>query len=114
SAVEYVDATIGIQADTANSTNNFFLQYVYDGVPATHVPDSGTVILFTRVITDVAEAPSETGSLKVIGRTVLAKDGVIYDASGRKVGEVRGRYLLPSPGIYFVRTEGRTYRILVR
>ncbi|NPB04412.1 MAG: hypothetical protein GXO39_08385, partial [Thermotogae bacterium] len=48
SAVEYVDATIGIQADTANSTNNFFLQYVYDSVPATHVPDSGTVILFFR------------------------------------------------------------------
>ncbi len=46
SSVEYSDATIGIQADTADTTNNFFLQYVYNATPSGHVPDSGTAILF--------------------------------------------------------------------
>ncbi len=47
SAVDYTDATIGIQDSTALSTNpTWFLEYVYNGTPATHIPDSGTAILF--------------------------------------------------------------------
>ncbi len=114
SAVEYNDATVGIQGDTANTTNNFFLEYVYNGTPSTHIPDSGTAILFTRITTDVAEAPSEIGSLRVVGRTVYAKSGRIYDSSGRLLGTFNGSYTFRSSGVFFVVSEGRTYRIIVR
>ncbi len=48
STMDYVDATVGIQDSTAAAGSNptWYLQYVYNGSPATHVPDSGTAILF--------------------------------------------------------------------
>ena len=49
SALDYVDATIGLQDSAADSLNNRFVQYVYYGDPANHIPDSGTVILFKKL-----------------------------------------------------------------
>jgi len=46
SQIYYNDATIGIQAEGADTVNNYYLQYVYGGNPSEHVPDSGTAILF--------------------------------------------------------------------
>ncbi len=49
STIDYNDATIGIQDSTAADTLNpsdWYLEYVYNGSPSTHVPDSGTAILF--------------------------------------------------------------------
>gem|GEM_PF-4881330 len=114
SSVYYSDATIGIQADTADTTNNFFLQYVYNATPSGHIPDSGTAILFTRVTTDVAEAPSVGEGLRVVGRTVYARSGRVYDLSGRLLGTFTGSYTFRSSGIFFVVSERRTYRVVVR
>ena len=115
SPVYYVDATVGIQGDTANTTNGFYLEYVYNGTPAEHIPDSGTAILFVRPIsTGISEAPSDNGSLKIVGRTVYARSGRIYDFSGRLVGTFTGSYTFRSSGIFFVVSEGRTYRVVVR
>ncbi len=49
SALDYVDATVGLQDSAADVTNNRFVQYVYNGDPANHIPDSGTVILFKKL-----------------------------------------------------------------
>ena len=116
SAIYYNDATIGIQGDTANSTNNFFLEYVYNGTPATHVPDSGTAILFVHpTSTDVVERSNDiTPSLRVVGRTLYAESGSVYDAAGRFVATFRGSYTLRSKGVFFVRVKGKVYRILAR
>ena len=48
SAIDYTDATIGIQDSTAavGINPNWYLEYVYNGNPSTHIPDSGTAILF--------------------------------------------------------------------
>ncbi len=48
SAIDYRDATVGIQDSTAADGINpsWYLEYVYNGTPSTHVPDSGTAILF--------------------------------------------------------------------
>ena len=48
SAIDYNDATIGIQDSTAAVGINpdWYLEYVYNGNPSTHIPDSGTAILF--------------------------------------------------------------------
>jgi len=46
SQIYYNDATIGIQAEGADTVNNYYLQYVYNGDPSGHIPDSGTAILF--------------------------------------------------------------------
>lgn len=115
SIVDYVDATIGIQGDSADTTNDFYLEYVYDSLPSGHIPDSGTAILFVRApATEVSEVPSNGSGLKVIGRTVYAEDGSVYDVSGRLLGTFKGKYVLPSRGLFFVRTGDRTYRIVVR
>ncbi|MEO0188182.1 MAG: hypothetical protein ABIL53_05530 [candidate division WOR-3 bacterium] len=48
STIDYGDATIGIQDSTAAAGTNptWYLQYVYNGSPSGHIPDSGTAILF--------------------------------------------------------------------
>jgi len=46
SAVYYEDATVGIQEIGANTSNRYYLEYVYNGSPSSHVPDSGTAIVF--------------------------------------------------------------------
>ncbi|NPA79730.1 MAG: hypothetical protein GXO29_01585 [Thermotogae bacterium] len=115
SALEYNDATIGIQGKGADTVNNYFLEYVYAGNPSTHIPDSGTAILFLYpVSTEIAEAPAEMGGLKVVGRTVIADEGSIYDATGRFVARFKERYYLPSSGIFFIVTDKGTYRVIVR
>ncbi len=47
STMDYVDATVGMQDSTAATGVNpdWYIQYVYNGLPDTHVPDSGTAIL---------------------------------------------------------------------
>ncbi len=49
SEIYYNDATIGIQDSAADTLNNRYVQYVYNGDPANHIPDSGTVILFKKL-----------------------------------------------------------------
>jgi len=51
SAVDYRDATIGVQDSTAATGENpdWYLQYVYNGIPSNHVPDSGTAVLIRRI-----------------------------------------------------------------
>ncbi len=46
SSVEYNDATVGIQASGATTSNGYYTEYVYNGTPSSHVPDSGTVVMF--------------------------------------------------------------------
>ena len=48
SNIYYNDATIGIQDSTAATGVNadWYLQYVYNGTPSGHIPDSATAILF--------------------------------------------------------------------
>ncbi|NPA80796.1 MAG: hypothetical protein GXO29_07090, partial [Thermotogae bacterium] len=54
SQIYYNDATIGIQDSTAGLGTNpdWYLQYLYGGSPSTHIPDSGTAILFVRPVFD--------------------------------------------------------------
>ncbi len=51
SAMDYNDATVGIQDSTAAEQVNpdWFIQYVYGGQPWYHIPDSGTAMLFHRI-----------------------------------------------------------------
>jgi len=51
SAVDYNDATVGMQDSTAATGLNpdWYVQYVYAGVPDNHVPDSGTAILIRYI-----------------------------------------------------------------
>ncbi len=51
SAVDYNDATVGMQDSTAATGTNpdWYVQYVYGGIPDNHVPDSGTAILIRFV-----------------------------------------------------------------
>ena len=51
STVDYRDATIGMQDKSAATGVNpdWYIQYVYNGVPDTHVPDSGTAILIQYI-----------------------------------------------------------------
>ena len=46
SSVYYNDATIGIQASGADTSNDYYIEYVYNGNPSAHVPDSGTAVMF--------------------------------------------------------------------
>ncbi len=46
SAVDYGDATVGIQNSGADTLNDYYMEYVYNGNPSSHIPDSGTVIMF--------------------------------------------------------------------
>ena len=117
SRIYYDNATIGIQDSTAATGVNpdWYLQYVYDAIPSGHVPDSGTAILFVRPVgTGVSEAPYGTESLSIVGRTVYAREGVVYDASGRTVATFSGSYTFRYSGVFFVRSKGRIYRVIVR
>ncbi len=46
SSVYYNDATVGIQASGATTSNGYYIEYVYNGSPSAHIPDSGTVVMF--------------------------------------------------------------------
>jgi len=84
SEIYYYDATIGIQDSAADLTNNHFLQYVYDGTPAEHVPDSGTAILFeypTIIDYDVAV-------IEVSPAGLIPVDTVVVEATVRNMGTV--------------------------
>ncbi len=61
---------------------------------------------------DVVTTAVEENPVEVVGRTVVAEEGVIYDASGRLVGKFRGRYTLPK-GVYFVEVRGRMHRVVI-
>ena len=117
SYIYYDNATIGIQDSTASTGENpdWYLQYVYDAVPSSHVPDSGTAVLFVySVRTGTSEATLEADPLRVVGRTVYAREGTVYDVSGRLLSTFRGLYVFSSPGIFFVLSEGKYYRLIVR
>jgi len=65
----------------------------------------------------VSELPKEGVSAhpKVSGRRItVSGEAVVYDASGRLVARFEGTYTLPKAGVFFVRTGGRTYRIIAR
>ncbi len=86
SPIDYTDATVGIQDSTAAAGTNptWYLEYVYNGNPSTHIPDSGTVILFKYpppIDYDVAVLNiSPTGYVPV--------DTVIVEATLRNNGSI--------------------------
>ncbi|NPB04287.1 MAG: hypothetical protein GXO39_07750 [Thermotogae bacterium] len=51
SAIDYNDATVGMQDSSAAEGSNpdWYIQYVYNGTPYTQIPDSGTAILFKLI-----------------------------------------------------------------
>jgi len=51
--------------------------------------------------------------LRLVNRTIYADKGTVYDVSGHVIARFRGSYTLPK-GIFFVRTNGRTEKIIVR
>jgi len=60
-------STIGIQGGTG--TNNYYLQYVFDGTPASHVPTNGTAILFSPSI--------DVGTLQILSPANAVDSGAV-------------------------------------
>ncbi len=59
---------------------------------------------------------SEKGCVKpfrLVGRRVLADEGVIYGVNGRLLARFKESYLLPK-GVFFLRIDGKNHRIVVR
>ncbi len=112
------DATIGIQDSSAVDVNpTWYLQYVYNGSPSGHVPDSGTAVLFVYPTpTEVSENGKDdtSPSLRVVGRTLYARSGSVYDATGRLISSFKGSCVLRSRGVFFVKAEGQVFRVIVR
>ncbi len=85
SAVEYNDATVGIQDSTALSSNpTWYLEYVYNGSPPTHVPDSGTAILFQPP----APVDYNIGVASVTPTGLIGTSPVTFTATVRNFGSV--------------------------
>jgi len=60
-------------------------------------------------------AKSNEDLFNVSGRTVNIKgSGEVYDISGRLIGKFKDRYVFRKPGIYFIKTSGRIYKVIIR
>ncbi len=79
STVDYNDATVGIQDSTAAAGLNptWYLQYVYNSLPPSHIPGSGVAILFKRpvfsdydvsVISITPSGPVDVAPVNVVAR----------------------------------------------
>jgi len=123
--------TVGIQGQ--QGSNNWYHQYVFNGVPANHiVDDSVAIIFYYPPYLGVEEAEAPRGSVSpvatIAGGQELVVPGqfqhgkvLIYDASGRLVKTVMNVSridLRPLPvGVYVVqltnRNTARTLKLVV-
>ena len=85
SAVEYADATVGVQDSTALSSNpTWYLQYVYNGSPSTHVPDSGTAVLFKYPV----PIDYNVGVISITPTGLIDTSSTTFTATVRNFGNV--------------------------